>query len=455
VVWQDTTAPVFRSLRRFKPLNPDDGLDKEVYPWLVGRSVLFVGVPSTIIGTTPIEISHGSSYSIQADVLFAESIDSFSLNPLAKSVYVPMQPGDAQSQFPGWHCTGRSVKNFFEYCRNQVHSQTPTVLDVGQTVEGVRYAAVELFPSLDATEVGHALCVRREKPSGSPRFFSVKVNRDGNAQVLPFTPSLWRSSIWEFMGDWGLLIQTQFLSTLMKKYCFDGVVGVPWDANKVELSYFERGSIQPFLRECWVLQRVFSKEMVEEKRDGKTLRMWINTQKEFVIVRTHMGFQLRTTARSHPSGALFDKFERILEDARNLPYESGYHDVALRLVNDHENYQLPGMREEEQTPMEKREQDRFRLMDQGIASFWNIHKTFYKDGEERVDWDRVDFLSNRHSIVLLSFLKSNPGATTREVQDCTTGILRREVPDVLRKMLTRKKVIEKVYQKVSYWWKEE
>jgi len=195
--------------------------------------------------------------------------------------------------------------------------------------------------------------------------------------------------------------------------------------------------------------------MIEEKRDGKTLRMWINTQKEFVIVRTHMGFQLRTTARSHPSGALFDKFERILEDARNLPYESGYQDVALRLVNDHENYQLPGMREEEQTPMEKREQDRFRLMDQGIASFWNVHKTFYKDGEDRVDWDRVDFLSNRHSIVILSFLKSNPGAMTREIQDCTTGTLRREVPEILRKMLVRKKVIEKVYQKVSYWWKEE
>jgi len=339
-IWADVGEPVFRSLRRFRALNQADASPTVVYPWLQGKVVMFVGVSSSILGATSVKLAQGTAYTVYADVLFSKTLDSFALNPLARSVYVPSPPDVVQSQFLGWYATGREVAGYLEYCRNQSPTTDSVALEMGQWVGKDVYPSIELFPNLDATLLGHPLLVRRNSPPSKYDVYSI-VRKKGGLVVVPFVSSLWRTSFWECQGTWGLLFESGLLGLVMPQYCLDGFRSYPWDASPRELEFLEKGTQQAFLRESWREGKAFSDVDIRAVRDGRTLHVWINSQREFVIVKTPDGYQLRTTARSHPSGALFLKFSQEVVVACELPYDRGFLSITQKLVADHANYQLP------------------------------------------------------------------------------------------------------------------
>jgi len=137
-------------------------------------------------------------------------------------------------------------------------------------------------------------------------------------------------------------MEANIFGKVMAPYCFLGLDLYPWDATSAELLFFERGAYQNELRMQWKEMLSYSASDIEELKKGKTVRMWINTQKEFTIMRVDRGFQLRTTARSHPSGALGAKFVEYLEQAKKLSYVEGFAFMQEKLMLDHLNYQVPG-----------------------------------------------------------------------------------------------------------------
>lgn len=340
-IWLETRPAEFTSFRRFRVKNVNNDLVQCSYPWLRGQSVVFVGVPASVVGTTEINLVSGSDVK-SADVAFVSTIEAFALNPLARSVYVPFQPGFVELQMPGWFSTGRVVGDFFEYCRNKTVCRISSVLSFGQRVGVDLYPPVSIFPCLDSSILGHPLKKRCSDIPVGVSVYSIRILGKG-CVIEKFQPHLWRTSIWEKQGDWGLLIGTQYLSQCMPEFCLDAAVKVPWDATVEELRLFEVN--HPFQDQLRCTFHDFLPLQLSEISTvvhGQTFRYWVNTQLEFTVGRVGFEMTLRVTSRSHPSGALYARMSRDLELARQLPFERGFEMIRQKLVDDHSNYYLPG-----------------------------------------------------------------------------------------------------------------
>jgi hypothetical protein len=334
-VWLESGKPNFQAFRRFVELNPEHVSDVRVYPWLRNCSVLFLGVPATVLGQTPISLARGSSYSVACDVLFSRTLESFAQSPIARSVYVPFPPVLVEASYPGWIATGRTVNDFFEYCRSEIRDPLDVVpLSFGQIVGSIKYRSIEIFPQLDSSLIGYPLRLRTDSVLEGYRVFSIV--RVGNACVVqPFQHCHWRTSIWEFNGTWGFLIGTSVLSLLMKDYSFFAAEALPWDTSASEVDLFEKKfPFQPQLRDWFRSSYVLLDSDLSRVYFGKSCRTWVNVQQEFRVVRNGSGYLLRLSQNFHPSGVSREKYFSLLLQASRLSYSSGY-DLMKRSMSDY------------------------------------------------------------------------------------------------------------------------
>lgn len=121
-------SPDFQAFSRFQVV----GERRFKVPWLEGKKVAFLGVPSSIVGSTSLQFS-STSFDSPVDAAFVNSLDTWKLHLGVTNVYCRAKPEEVMRVFFDWELTGNVVRGYREW----VH-KTPIVdpcLDV--TVKNV------------------------------------------------------------------------------------------------------------------------------------------------------------------------------------------------------------------------------------------------------------------------------------------------------------------------------
>lgn len=288
VVRQGTGEPEFMPLNRKAPRVIVREYEKDVYPWLQGKSVLFSGVSSRILGMTRI-IPPGSSTSPSGvDCVFASTISVWQHQLSAGVVYVPIRPDTVSAAFPDWTHTGRKVRNFYEYVR-QTQMEMLVVPSVGSP--HVRYGQslkppIRLFPFMDSTLLHN--CITEGDPE--PPYQLCEVERVGQFALLrPVTVrfSKWRAMLWVGKKGYGSYLTSPSYNLGLGCVLYAGFAA-PWDMTRDEILQIEsrvRGEDQRVLRQLYksriksfpVLQRFI------KVKGSSTIPQMIEGQDEFQL----------------------------------------------------------------------------------------------------------------------------------------------------------------------------
>jgi len=87
---------------------------RDVYPWLEGKEVAFVGVSPAIIGATRVKSPLSAGFIPSVDVVFADTKEAAMQSAVAPVMYVPFSNSELQQWMPGWKETGRKVGKYRE-----------------------------------------------------------------------------------------------------------------------------------------------------------------------------------------------------------------------------------------------------------------------------------------------------------------------------------------------------
>lgn len=194
--------PHFQPFRRFDPKTVSANIPE--YQWIRGKTVLFVGVPSTILGKTDVKTILGLQSPQSVDVTFYSGIEAMKMQIVSKVVYLPVQPALMLQSFPDWEATGRQISYFREYV--QFESPKEVMLDFKRPSQRrydsgkklyVYLPPLRLFPYLDTTLLIKPLVDRpmKGKPAGFCTIDRAGGNHQGWFKLVPYKPERWRHSI--------------------------------------------------------------------------------------------------------------------------------------------------------------------------------------------------------------------------------------------------------------------
>jgi len=336
-IWQKPGGdPELRIARRFRDKNKKlvDQLAEEKYEWLEGRSVVFCGVPVTVIGTTKIKTGVGSAAPGMADVMFANSKDTLRMNFSSNVVYLPCADREVEIDFPGWRATGRSVREYREFAKRGKDSVQVQLVEraPGLYFKGSRYAPVDFYPWVDISILEEKWGERGEKPNGKVegvRRYTF-VREKCNLRLAEFDPEQWRMSIWlDGSNRWGWL----------RDYVVDsgvalGAVKVYWDVTLEELKRLEgfRHPTQQLLRRYFSEGKQIDEQFLQsaapidgwpEARDKcRNWRYVLATQLEFKVDVKAM--RLRRDVKAVYAGLESEHMGALYDESRFKGYAQGY-----------------------------------------------------------------------------------------------------------------------------------
>jgi len=302
--------PEYKAYRRFDGVR--GRFELQSYPWLRGKSVLFCGVPSTIIGATEIRPVRGPQSPDLCDVVFFNSIASWKVQFAAKVVYVPSNPEVVVREVPDWSHTGNRILQYYEYVREERVNEDDRKMHVGQVWKGKVYPQVQLFPFLDSSYLDCPL-VNFVKNLAEGALFSVVKDR-WKMKVVPFSMRYWRTSVIVYEDKWTLVkFQLYRLYAIVNQEDKKGFRGasvfLPWDMS--------RGEVERFEQQYFPLQR----GLRDAFESGQSFPGKLPQQKEFNVDLTGSSPMLIRQSRAHPvtfSGWELSEWERMRLDWGNL-----------------------------------------------------------------------------------------------------------------------------------------
>lgn len=311
--------PEYKPYGRFRTATGE--FEMQTVPWLQGKTVLFCGVPSSILGSTNVRAVRGPQSPDMCDAVFFNSIPAWRMQFAARVVYVPASPAVVASEVPDWVHTGRKIRNFYEYVREEKVIESDRKMEPGQYWRGVKYPPINLAPVVDTTYVSRPLGnFVKDFPtcSGKPELFSL-VKEKWKMVVHPFSMQWWRQSVVVVGDQWTLVkLHIARLYDLVGpadyRFFRAAAVMLPWDMTagevlKVESSYPEH--IQ--LRKHFLSGNPYYGKMVPQAEFG--LRM-SGCKSEPTLYR------LRTAHPVSWTGVQFEEWNRLRQDWGNfLEYE--------------------------------------------------------------------------------------------------------------------------------------
>jgi len=296
-------SPQFIPLSRFRETK-SGVVSSDNFPWLIGKTVVFVGVPSSVLGSTRIKNSSVRASPEDCEVAFVSSVESWLQKTVAPVVYCPVIPATVAKSFPDWDHTGKMVRHFHEYVRRKdqkviradLKSDLPHVLEK----QGVTPSS-SLYPYCQ----GKQLSLAYKKVLVEGEVYTLRI--DGlYVSLVPFEVVKWRKALIVTQCFWSP-VRSNLEIFFGKTYegLMNAATPLPWDVGEAELIRYESllvGDAQDLLRQAYVRKTVMTKAFQDQqiKYRGKvsTMRSWLKVQVEFKIdngylVRDHF---------SHPVG---------------------------------------------------------------------------------------------------------------------------------------------------------
>jgi len=281
-------TPDYQAYTRFR-VNAGQ-FELKTYPWLQGKSVLFCGVPASIIGATEIRSVRGPQSPELCDAVFFNSIDSWKMQFAARVVYVPSNPIAVAKEIPDWVHTGRVIKNYYEYVRDEKIVEVERAIEPGQYYRGVKYPMAGVFPVLDSSYLEEPL-VRFTKSFLKGKLYSL-VRERWKMIVSPFSMRWWRQSIIVQGSDWTLVrlhVERLYeMVSLEERIGFrEAAFPLPWDMTDQEVMFVEKIAPQQSL--------IRDRYLGDHRFDGH-----LPKQKEFEVVLSKSEPFLRRLKLAHP-----------------------------------------------------------------------------------------------------------------------------------------------------------
>jgi hypothetical protein len=126
--YHHSSEPRYQVFTRF------DAKEKKLpsYPFLEGKEVAFLGVPSSVVGRTVLKSSH---YDFEhGNVFFVNSIETWKLLGAAETVFTSSAPELVAREFPGWVMTGNKVGSYKEWRRRPVILTPSTIVQPAEVL---------------------------------------------------------------------------------------------------------------------------------------------------------------------------------------------------------------------------------------------------------------------------------------------------------------------------------
>lgn len=226
------------------------------YAWLVGKSVLFCGVPASIVGETPVKAVKGPQSPDLCDVMFVNSVEAWKHQFAGKVVYAPVNPQVVSSQMPDWVFTGRKINHFNEYSREESRLVKQEMTKPAQYYRDKILPAQPIFPVMDSSYLGSPL-VKFSRQWVQGQLYSL-VKERWRVVVVPFMMKHWRTSIVVSMGQWTMVsLHVERLYDLVPdgdRLVFrQAACPLPWDMSDQEVLSLELRlyPLQQKLREAY------------------------------------------------------------------------------------------------------------------------------------------------------------------------------------------------------------
>lgn len=268
-----TTSAHFQAFSRKRREIKED--DKEVYPWLEGKRIMFCGVAPEILGATKFKPAYASASagSIECDVTFVNSLDVWAQRSSSEVVYCAIGEVSVAQDFPDWVSTARNVRNFREYVRRKdgkkrEYQEIFPYAKVGKFVD----KPVQLFPYASVCKMEHYVAVLQ-----CGEIFSLRI-KDGEMLLGPFDPWNWRLAIIRDGLNWSLLRK----NLKMYPQCENALCAeqyLPWDLTEDEFKEVDSKSQQE-LRKLYYQHEVITRKTYVGHRTVFSVLM---DQKEFCL----------------------------------------------------------------------------------------------------------------------------------------------------------------------------
>lgn len=281
-------TPDYQAYSRFR-VNAGQ-FEQRVYPWLQGKSVLFCGVPASIVGSTEIRPVRGPQSPDLCDVVFFGSIAAWKMQFAARVVYVPANPVAVAKEIPDWSHTGRVIQNYYEYVREERITEVERSKSPGQYFKEIQYPALQMFPVVDTSYLDQPLEeFSREFLQG--KLYSL-VKERWRMVVYPFSMKWWRQSIIVRGGRWTLVrLHVERLYSLVgnedRAGFREAACPLPWDMSEMEVQFVERKFPDQMVLRAFFLQ-------------GKSFIGRVPKQKEFDVELSRSEPVLRRLENAHP-----------------------------------------------------------------------------------------------------------------------------------------------------------
>lgn len=273
-----TSSPQFQVFSRKRREIKE--VEKEVYPWLEGKRVMFCGVSPEILGATKFKAAYASASagSIDCDVTFVNSVEVWAQRSSSEVVYSVVSEVVAAQEFPDWVSTSRKVKNFSEFVRRKDSSKR-------EFQEVLPYAKVGKYVDKPFSLFPYASCKVENylKKMSKGNVLSPQVV-GGEMMLGPFDPWKWRLAIVCDEKNWSLLRKNlQLYPKCENSLSAEGFL--PWDITEEEFSEVDSSS-QRQLRQLYYQQEVISRNIYIGELPGKVVNVFaaVKDQEEFILV---------------------------------------------------------------------------------------------------------------------------------------------------------------------------